>query len=91
MKTNSILRIAVALAALCTSITGGAQTMMNVPARKATSLDGYWNNIIDPYGHGNGSYMRDRTFDGTSLQDYDFDTSTELRVPGDWNTQNPKY
>ena len=91
MRTKLIVRMALGLALLCAGAAAGAQTMMNVPARKATSLDGYWNNIIDPYGHGNGNYMRDRTFDGTRLQDYDFDTSTELKVPGDWNTQNPKY
>ena len=91
MRTKLIVKMALGLALLCAGAAAGAQTMMNVPARKATSLDGYWNNIIDPYGHGNGNYMRDRTFDGTRLQDYDFDTSPELKVPGDWNTQNPKY
>lgn len=70
-----------------------AQTSLiqNVDARKITSLDGAWKSIIDPYNHGYySSFHRDDKFDGTRLQDYDFDTSPTLQVPGDWNTQRPE-
>lgn len=71
-----------------------AQSMMTPTAsssRQALSLDGDWNAIIDPYGHGDWNYWQDAKFDGTVLQDYDFDTSPTLRVPGDWNTQRPEF
>lgn len=74
----------------CVALTASAQAMVNVGARKIQSLDGQWKSIIDPYGHGNGSYWRDRDFDGVRLQDYDFESSPELKVPGDWNTQRPE-
>lgn len=67
-----------------------SQAMINTSSRKTTSLDGQWKYIVDPYGHGDGSFWRDRKFDGIHLQDYDFDTSRDIHVPGDWNTQNPQ-
>ncbi|MCF0202875.1 MAG: beta galactosidase jelly roll domain-containing protein [Bacteroidaceae bacterium] len=81
------MRTYVFIAALAISCTLQAQTMQNIKARNIQSLDGQWKSIIDPYGHGNWSYFNDKDFDGTKLQDYDFGTSPELRVPGDWNTQ----
>ena len=79
--------------------TGGAWAqallaVQNVKGRTQMSLDGMWKYAVDPYGHGgykgNGGFGRDRHFDGSQLQDYDFDTSDEIRVPGDWNTQKEK-
>ncbi len=66
------------------------QSLMNLQSRKHQSLDGMWKCIVDPYGHWY-HFWDDKPFDGTVLQDYDFDTSDEIRVPGDWNTQDPKY
>ena len=69
--------------------------LMNVDAREQMSLDGEWNTICDPYGHGgwrgNWGFGRDLKFTGERLQDYDFDTSSTLHVPGDWNTQQERY
>ena len=48
MRTRLFMRMALGLALLCAGAAAGAQTMMNVKARKATSLDGYWHIIIDP-------------------------------------------
>lgn len=85
------MKKAIATLAICCSVLSAySQTMMNIDGRKKQSLDGQWKTIIDPYGHGNWSYWQDRKFDGSKLQDYDFDTSPELKVPGDWNTQRPE-
>ena len=67
-----------------------AQSLMNIESRKHTSLDGMWKCIVDPYGHWY-HFWEDKKFDGTVLQDYDFDTSDEIRVPGDWNTQDSRF
>lgn len=75
---------------LCASLFASAQTMMNVSGRAGMSLDGNWKNIVDPYGHWY-HFWDDNKFDGSVLQDYDFDSSDELRVPGDWNTQHDRY
>ena len=62
--------------------------IQNPDNRHTTSLDGEWKSIVDPYGHGLiCGFWRDETFDGSRLQDYDFDTSETLMVPGDWNSQ----
>ncbi|HEY0460656.1 MAG TPA: glycoside hydrolase family 2 TIM barrel-domain containing protein [Pyrinomonadaceae bacterium] len=73
----------------------------NLDGRAATSLDGAWRTIIDPYETGYYNYRweprRDGYFQNTKpknaqdLIEYDFDTSPELRVPGDWNSQDEKY
>ena len=66
--------------------------------RDATSLDGNWHYIVDPYRNGWGSneetpdlkgYAADRRFTlGGPLVEYDFTKSPVLKVPGDWNTQS---
>lgn len=75
--------------------------LTNLPAREKTTLDGLWNVIVDPFETGYYDYRRepmeknlfaDLHFyeDQTKLVEYDFSVSPTLRVPGDWNTQNPK-
>jgi beta-glucuronidase len=68
--------------------------------RAATSLDGDWHYIVDPYRNGWGGdpdkptlngYAADKHFTlGGPLLEYDFAKSPTLKVPGDWNTQDPK-
>jgi len=67
--------------------------------RAATSLNGDWHYIVDPYRNGWGGdekpslngYAADKRFQlGGPLLEYDFSKSPTLKVPGDWNTQNPK-
>ncbi len=69
----------------------------NVYARHTVSLDGKWRTIVDPYENGyydfrlapgGAGYFRDaKPKDKSDLVEYNFDTSPELDVPGDWNTQ----
>jgi beta-glucuronidase len=68
--------------------------------RPATSLDGDWHYIVDPYRNGWGGdpdkpslngYAADKRFQlGGPLLEYDFSKAPTLKVPGDWNTQDPK-
>jgi beta-glucuronidase len=71
----------------------------NISARHTINLDGRWPVIVDPYDVGSLDYrakpLPDRNAffknykpqSGSELVEYDFDTSGQLRVPGDWNTQ----
>jgi beta-glucuronidase len=78
----------------------GTTLLTNVLSRRRTSLDGTWRVIIDPYDSGyidivgqrnSRGYFRDFTPRSPSDRvEYDFDTSLELEVPGDWNTQHPE-
>src|SRR5215471_13784458 len=71
----------------------------NVSARHTTSLDGEWQAIVDPYDVGtfdyraqelrnnNAFYKNHKPQSPSELVEYDFDTASQLRVTGDWNTQ----
>ena len=83
--------------------TSGTTSLSHLLSRRAagttTSLDGTWRAIPDPYDVGGFSilgpakdgWFRDRkpTHPAERIE-YDFDTSLELDVPGDWNTQIPE-
>ena len=70
--------------------------LVNIDHRPATSLDGEWHTIVDPYGNGvydfhhhvkaRGYFMDAKPKPG---DEYDFSASPTLKVPGDWNTQRP--
>ncbi|MGC8550239.1 MAG: glycoside hydrolase family 2 protein [Acidobacteriaceae bacterium] len=74
--------------------------LVDVDNRVATSLDGPWHYMADPYRNGWGGnpekpdlrgYARDEHFHlGGPLVQYDFAKSPVMMVPGAWNTQNPK-
>jgi beta-glucuronidase len=66
--------------------------------RPATSLDGDWSTIVDPYFSGlfsfhhqekaNGWFLHQKAKPGdTGPIEYDYSKAPTLRVPGDWNTQ----
>lgn len=68
--------------------------------RPATSLNGEWSFIVDPYFTGlftntgqeksNGWFLNRKAQPGdTRPTEYNFATAPRLRVPGDWNTQRP--
>ena len=69
----------------------------NTDGRKTISLDGQWKAIIDPYESGfydyryqpsaNGFFKNAKPKSKSDLIEYDFDNSSSLKVPGDWNTQ----
>src|SRR5437660_12240901 len=76
-----------------------APLLANINARQTTSLDGRWQAIVDPYDVGaldyraqpltsNGAFFKNyKPQSESELVEYDFDTSGQLNVPGDWNTQ----
>ena len=76
-----------------------APLIANIGARHTTSLDGQWQAIVDPYDVGaldyraqplknnQAFYKNHKPQSESELVEYDFDTSGQLHVPGDWNTQ----
>ncbi len=105
---DSIL-MAVSLAVLACMVLSVSLSAATVPApivitgadvRPATSLNGEWSFIVDPYfvglfgnrGHEktNGYFLnlKGRPGDARPVE-YNFATAPKLRVPGDWNTQRP--
>src|SRR5271163_4720756 len=99
---HSIRCLALAVGALLFSTCEAAQVaplVANINARQTTSLDGSWQAIVDPYDVGsldyrtqtlknNHAFYKNHKPDSESeLVEYDFDTSGQLHVPGDWNTQ----
>lgn len=58
--------------------------------------NGYYNYRYEPFDQSNDpwsvGYYGDKKSEGPGdLIEYNFDASTTLHVPGDWNTQDPKY
>lgn len=78
----------------------GTRALANPSARSGIALDGEWRVIVDPYDSGRINYrgtedangfFRDAKPAGPSDRvEYDFDTSSALQVPGDWNSQRPE-
>ena len=80
--------------------------LQNIYGRSNVSLNGRWNYIIDPYemGYydyrhmpfdespsGKGGFYDDRKpANKGEWVEYDFDLSTTLKIPGDWNSQAEK-
>jgi len=69
--------------------------------RPATSLNGDWATIVDPYFSGlfsfhheektNGWFLNQKAHPGDTYPiEYDYAKSPKLKVPGDWNTQRPE-
>jgi beta-glucuronidase len=76
-----------------------APLIINIDGRHITSLEGQWHTIVDPYDSGaldyhgqpltgqSAFYKNYKPKSTSELVEYDFDTSAQLHVPGDWNTQ----
>jgi len=72
----------------------------NIEGRHTIDLNGRWQIIIDPYETGYYDYRYQPSTDGyfknakpkspSDLIEYDFDTSQQLNVPGDWNSQDQR-
>jgi beta-glucuronidase len=76
--------------------------LVDVDHRAATSLDGDWHYLVDSTGRNlysatgevrdNGYARNERPVlvgERNGSQEYDFSTAPTLKVPGDWNTQDP--
>jgi len=99
LSRTSVLAVAVAFFCAGFSEAQVAPLIANVTSRQAPTFDGPWHVIVDPYDvgsldyrakalSGNSAFFKDHKPQSPSeLVEYDFDTSGQLNVPGDWNTQ----
>jgi beta-glucuronidase len=95
MKTALLLLTVLALAPCVRA--QQIDLIANTNARTTISLNGPWQTIVDPYESGfydyrykpieNGYFKNAKPKTKSDLIEYDFDTSSSLQVPGDWNSQ----
>jgi beta-glucuronidase len=94
---NTILLLSSAVVALPAQSSADTTVLVDIDHRRATSLDGDWHTIVDPYSTGlynfhheikaNGYFMNGtQQYNGEPLE-YNFALSPTIKVPGDWNTQ----
>ncbi|HEV2485968.1 MAG TPA: glycoside hydrolase family 2 TIM barrel-domain containing protein [Terracidiphilus sp.] len=97
----------IALLVICAAALGAAPVraasdapivLTGADRRPATSLNGDWASIVDPYFSGLFSFHHEEKTDGWFLNakakpsdtrpiEYNFSKAPKLKVPGDWNTQ----
>jgi beta-glucuronidase len=79
--------------------------LTDIPNRNTVSLDGKWQYIVDPYETGFYDYRykemsenspsaywnNDKPQNKTDLKEYGYSDKYTLNVPGDWNSQDPKF
>src|ERR1043166_529347 len=92
------LGILLLLVKIAASAQQSTPLITNIQGRDTISLNGSWQVIIDPYETGYYDYRFQPRGDGyfkntkpkspSDLVEYDFDSSPQLQVPGDWNSQD---
>jgi beta-glucuronidase len=79
--------------------------LTDIPNRNVKSLDGKWSYIIDPYETGFYDYRykemnenspsaywnSDKPKNKSDLKEFGYSDKYTLKVPGDWNSQDPKF
>jgi beta-glucuronidase len=99
LRAVAVVTLVILLAAVCRA-QQTAPLITNVEGRHAVSLNGRWQIIIDPYENGyydyryqpraDGYFRNDKPKSPSDLVEYDFDSSQQLEVPGDWNSQDER-
>ncbi|HVU16040.1 MAG TPA: glycoside hydrolase family 2 TIM barrel-domain containing protein [Candidatus Didemnitutus sp.] len=90
----------------CARLGAAAPIALNPTPRRVIDLDGAWKTIVDPYDNGyldyraepydqkahptSGFFLDRKPETKSELLEYNFDSSAELHVPADWNSQDPK-
>ncbi len=99
--TASLFLLALPAIAVQTPASSAPIVLEGADRRPATSLNGEWHVIVDPYFTGLYSFhnaeRKDGFFENTplpapddnTLVEYSFVKSPTLHVPGDWNTERP--
>ncbi|MCM3870738.1 MAG: beta galactosidase jelly roll domain-containing protein, partial [Pyrinomonadaceae bacterium] len=101
MKIRVVMLLAAVLILTTTGRTYGQTPLItNIDGRQTMNLGGRWQTIIDPYENGyydyryqpspNGYFKNAKPKTPSDLIEYDFDTSQQLNVPGDWNSQDDR-
>ncbi|MGB7548813.1 MAG: beta-glucuronidase, partial [Terracidiphilus sp.] len=98
-QTIAVIALLVAFGAAAAAQSASAPIVLTgADRRPATSLNGEWAAIVDPYFSGlfsfhhvekkNGWFLNQKARPGDPFPtEYNFATASKLKVPGDWNTQ----
>jgi beta-glucuronidase len=99
-KKTFLLLLLLLLFAITIQAQQPAPLITNVAGRQIIDLNGRWQTIIDPYETGyydyryqpsdNGYFKNTKPKSPSDLIEYDFDSSAQLNVPGDWNSQDQR-
>lgn len=95
----------VAMILLCELSQGQLSLITDIPNRNIISLNGKWQYIVDPYETGfydyrykemresdPGAYWNtDQPTNKTDRKEYGYIDKYTLKVPGDWNSQDPQF
>jgi beta-glucuronidase len=95
---GSLAALGLSASHLSAQPTSGTIVLTGADRRPATSLNGEWGAIVDPYFSGLFSFHHEEKKNGWFLNykakpgdpfptEYDFAKAPKLKVPGDWNTQ----
>jgi beta-glucuronidase len=98
VRASGMLALVAAALSSEAQSTSGTMVLTGADRRPATSLNGEWASIVDPYFAGLFSFHHEEKKSGwflnykarpgdTSPTEYDFGKAPKLKVPGDWNTQ----
>lgn len=88
-----------------TSLTAQNNLIINIEGRKTVSLNGTWHYIVDPYETGFFDYRFKERLESdpgaywnmpkinkkTDWTEHDFKDPYTIKVPGDWNSQDPIF
>jgi len=99
LKVSSICAL-LFLVSISASAQQSTPLITNIQGRDTISLNGSWQVIIDPYEtgyydyrfqpRGDGYFQNTKPKNPSDLVEYDFDSSPQLQVPGDWNSQDQR-
>lgn len=99
MRAIAVMAVAMGLSVLAAAqATQGTMVLTGADRRQATTLNGDWASIVDPYFSGlfsfhheertNGWFLNQKAKPGDTFPiEYDYSKAPKLKVPGDWNTQ----
>jgi len=102
---RSLLTVFLYLATAFLPASAQSPLIANPQARHSLSLNGKWQTIIDPYETGFYDYRykernekdpeaywsSDKPANKTDRKEHGYIDRNSLRVPGDWNSQDPKF
>jgi beta-glucuronidase len=97
MRASSVLLFLLGLAAApLLRAQASAEPMTHLHGRQRVDLSGDWRYLVEQFGQAihNRNIRRDYPADqkeqpGGLLIEYDWDTAPTMRIPGDWNSQDP--
>ncbi|HVG40596.1 MAG TPA: beta galactosidase jelly roll domain-containing protein, partial [Chitinophagaceae bacterium] len=105
MKIRAVNILTISSLIFCSKLIAQTDLITNIQSRKTISLNGKWQYIVDPYETGfyDYRYQERNAKDGdaywntgvaankTDKKEHGYINKYSINVPGDWNSQDPKF